>query len=179
MASPDATLLVDGYNVIGIWKPLALRRDRQHLEAARDALIGELASYSAFQGYQTRIIFDAHLRRESSGNAEVITETLEAYYTEYGETADSHIELFCAQARSQSHISRVIVATSDRAQQLTVTGYGAEWMSAHQLIQEIKAATLQMHQAQRAKQKRNARFLSHSLDPAAKVQLEKWRYGID
>jgi uncharacterized protein len=179
MALPDATLLVDGYNIIGFWKPLALRRDRHSLEAARDDLIEELANYSAFQGYQTRIIFDAHQRRESSGSSELVTETLETYYTEYGETADTHIELFCSQTRFQANAPRLIVATSDRAQQLTVMGYGAEWISAHQLIQNIKAATLHIRQSQRSQKKRSTRLLSHSLDPHAKTQLEKWRYGID
>jgi uncharacterized protein len=60
-----------------------------------------------------------------------------------------------------------------------VMGYGAEWISAHQLIQNIKAATLHIRQSQRSQQKRSTRLLSHSLDPDAKTQLEKWRYGID
>jgi uncharacterized protein len=179
MAPPDAKLLVDGYNIIGFWKPIALRRDRHRLEAARDDLIETLANYSAFQGYQTRIIFDAHQRRDSSGSTELVTETLETYYTEYGETADSHIELMCAQARFEANAPRLIVATSDRAQQLTVMGYGAEWISAHQLIQDIKTATIGIQESQRTRQKRGARLLSHSLDPTAKIKLEKWRYGID
>ena len=179
MAAPDATLLVDGYNIIGFWKPIALRRDRYRLEAARDALIEELANYTAFQGYQTRIIFDAHQRRESAGCTELVTQSLETYFTEYGETADSHIELFCAQARSQINAPRLIVATSDRAQQLTVMGYGAEWISAPQLLLNIKHASKALKESQRYRQKRGSRLLSHSIDPTAKTQLEKWRYGID
>lgn len=179
MALPEATLLVDGYNVIGFWKPIALRRDRHTLEAARDELIGILANYSAFQGYQTRIIFDAHQRRESLGTTELVTESLQAHYTEYGETADSHIELFCAQARSQVSAPRLIVATSDRAQQLTVMGYGAEWISAPQLLENIKTISLHIQQSQKPKQKRGGRLLLHSLDPNAKMKLEKWRYGMD
>jgi hypothetical protein len=180
-ASLDATLLVDGYNIIGAWLPLALQRDRHGLEAARHELVGELANYSAFQGYQTRLIFDAHQRRESYGSSEVVTDALEIYYTEFGETADTHIELFCAQARSRarSPSHRLIVATSDRAQQLTVIGYGAEWMSAQQLISDIENITLSIRRQQRSSRKAKARLLSHALDPAAQKKLEKWRHGLN
>ncbi|WP_404783808.1 NYN domain-containing protein [Altericista sp. CCNU0014] len=179
-ASPDVTLLVDGYNIIGAWTPLAFCRDRNGLEAAREELIGELANYSAFQGYQTRIIFDAHQRRESYGNSELITDALEIFYTEFGETADSHIEQFCARARFQSRASqhRLIVATNDRAQQLTVLGYGAEWMSAQQLISDIEGIALRIQRQQKSNKKTSARLLSHSLDPAAKRKLERWRHGL-
>lgn len=179
-APPDVTLLVDGYNIIGAWTPMAFCRDRSGLEAARDRLIEELANYSAFQGYQTRIIFDAHQRRESYGSSELITSALEIFYTEFGETADTHIEQFCAQARfkTRSHYHRLIVATNDRAQQLTITGYGAEWMSAQQLIGEIESITLSIRQKQKSTHKKAGRLLSHSLDPAAQKKLEKWRHGL-
>lgn len=177
-ASPEATLLVDGYNIIGAWTSLSMRRDSHGLEAAREELIGELASYSAFQGYQTRLVFDAHQRRES-GSSEIITDTLEIYYTEFGETADTHIEIFCAQSRVRLRSGqRLIVATSDRAQQLTVLGYGAEWMSAPQLINDIEAVAIRIRQTQKQKRKQTPRLLGHSLDPAAKKQLEKWRHGL-
>jgi uncharacterized protein len=178
-ASPEATLLVDGYNIIGAWTSLSMRRDRDGLEAAREELIGELASYSAFQGYQTRLVFDAHQRREGR-SSEIITDTLEIHYTEFGETADTHIEIFCAQSRFRARASgqRLIVATSDRAQQLTVLGYGAEWMSAPQLINDIEAVAIRIRQTQKQKRKQTPRLLGHSLDPAAKKQLEKWRHGL-
>ncbi|MGB8698634.1 MAG: NYN domain-containing protein [Thermosynechococcaceae cyanobacterium] len=179
-ASREATLLVDGYNIIGVWTPLALSRDRDGLMVARDKLVGELTNYSAFQGYQTRLVFDAHLRRDSAGNAEAVTDLLEIYYTEFGETADSHIEQFCAQARFRTHASRqrLIVATSDRAQQLTVMGYGAEWMSAHQLISDIECVAQKIQRKQTSNAKKNPRLLSHSLDPSAKKKLERWRHGL-
>jgi uncharacterized protein len=182
MAAPsDVTLLVDGYNVIGAWMPLAFCGDRAALEAAREQLIEELANYSAFQGYQTRIIFDAHQRHGSYGNSELITNALEIFYTEYGETADTHIELFCSQARFQARKShhRLIVATNDRAQQLTVMGYGAEWISAQQLLGDVEAIALSIRRKQQSNKKTSTRLLSHSLDPDAKKKLEKWRHGLN
>lgn len=176
----EATLLVDGYNIIGAWTDLALCRDRDGLAAAREALVNELANYSAFQGYRTRLIFDAHQRRESSGSSETVTDCLEIVYTEFGETADTHIEQFCAQARFQIKAAqhRLIVATNDRAQQLTVVGYGAEWMSAQQLICDIEAIGFRIRRKQKSQSKSRTRLLSHALDPAAQKKLEKWRHGL-
>ncbi len=177
-ASPEATLLVDGYNIIGAWSALTIRRDRDGLEAAREELIAELANYSAFQGYQTRLVFDAH-QRNDAGSSEVITDTLEIYYTDFGETADTYIEVFCAQPhrRIRPTSQRLIVATSDRAQKLTVLGYGAEWMSAQQLINDIEYIAVRIRQTHKHRKKQKARLLAHSLDPDAKKQLEKWRHG--
>jgi uncharacterized protein len=180
-APPDVTLLVDGYNVIGAWMPMAFSGDRAVLESARSQLIEELANYSAFQGYQTRIIFDAHQRHESYGSSEIITNALEICYTEFGETADSHIEIFCAQARFKARTAhhRLIVATNDRAQQLTVSGYGAQWISAQQLMGDVEAIALSIQRKQRSNKKSSTRLLSHSLDPDAKKKLEKWRHGLN
>ncbi len=181
MAAPPelTTLLVDGYNVIGAWRPGEMQGHRDGLEALRELLIGALANYSAFQGYQTRIVFDAHQRR-GLGVAESLTRTLEIYYTEFGETADSYIELYCAQARSQPKAKRdrLIVATSDRAQQLTVLGYGAEWMSARQLISDMELVSERIRRKQQSASKSRKRLLSHSLDASAQQKLERWRYGL-
>jgi uncharacterized protein len=175
---PQTQLLVDGYNVIGAWSELSVLRDRDGLEAARSRLIEELANYSAFQGYQTRLVFDAHYR-DTPGCVETVTNTLELYYTDYGETADTYIEVFCAQSRKAiSRPQRLIVATNDRAQQLTVSGYGAEWRSAQQLICDIEIIALKIQRKQRFQKRSGTRLLAHSLNPEAKKKLEQWRYGM-
>jgi uncharacterized protein len=176
-SSPQTQLLVDGYNVIGAWSELSVLRDRDGLEAARSRLIEELANYSAFEGYQTRLVFDAHYR-DTPGCVEIVTNTLELYYTDYGETADTHIEIFCAQSRTAViRPKRLIVATNDRAQQLTVCGYGAEWRSAQQLICDIEIIALKIQRKQKFQKRAGTRLLAHSLNPEAKRKLEQWRYG--
>ena len=143
---PQAVLLVDGYNIIGTWSCLKKTRDDTGLEAARWQLAEALLNYSAFQGFVTQIVFDAQYQNTGS-NQEIITQNLSVYYTDFGQTADTYIEKSCASFRPylrgvlpqqaspgkssyQSRPSRLIVATSDRVQQLMVLGYGAEWMSA-------------------------------------------------
>lgn len=173
VSSALPVLLVDGYNIIGAWPALQKARDRLGLEASRQDLIQNLIDYSAFQGLSTQLIFDAQYRR-GPGGCEVITQNLAVYYTEFGQTADTYIEKICALAQ-QEQAQRLIVATSDRAQKLTIMGYGAEWFSAQQLADQVKAVTTLVQQQQKRLKKAPGRLLAHSLDPAAKDHLEKLR----
>jgi uncharacterized protein len=177
---PQAVLLVDGYNIIGAWSCLKKTRDTAGLEAARWELIEALTSYSAFQGYDTQIVFDAQYQNTCS-NKEIITELLSVYYTDFGQTADTYIEKVCASLRSsiaQSLISRMIVATSDRAQQLMVQGYGAEWLSAHQLCYEVQASVCRVRQKYKPRKQSNTRFLANSIDAKARQRLSELRMGF-
>ncbi|CEJ47913.1 NYN domain-containing protein [Umezakia ovalisporum] len=174
-----AVLLVDGYNIIGAWPCLKKTRDDLGLEAARWELVETMTSYSSFQGYETQIVFDAQYHKAPT-NQEIITEFLSVHYTDFGQTADTYIEKSCASMRhqrAQSLISRVIVATSDRAQQLMVQGYGAEWLSAQQLCSEVESTVCQMqHKYQKRKQSKG-RFLANSIDAKARQRLAELRRG--
>jgi predicted RNA-binding protein with PIN domain len=177
---PQAVFLVDGYNIIGTWSCLKRTRDQAGLEAARWELVEALTDYSAFQGYETQIVFDAHYQNTSS-NKEVITELVSVYYTDFGQTADTYIEKACASLRpaiAQSLISRVIVATSDRVQQLMVQGYGAEWLSAQQLCYEVRATVCRVRQRYQPRKKSNGRFLANSIDAKARQRLAELRMGL-
>lgn len=170
---PQAVLLIDGYNIIGAWDSLQRLRDRGGLEAARQKLTDTLTDYSAVRGYSTRLVFDAQYR-QGCGAQEVITEHLSVCYTDFGQTADTYIEKICALARHDPS-QRLIVATSDRAQQLMVLGYGAEWLSAQQLAYDVKAAAKLVRQQLRSIKKPPGRLLAHSLDPVAQKRLELLR----
>lgn len=178
--SPPPVLLVDGYNIIGSWNSLKKTRDRVGLEAARWNLMQLLIDYSAFQGYETRIIFDAQYQ-DCPSNSQIITQNLAIYYTDFGQTADTYIEKVCASLRSsiaQSVISRMIVATSDRAQQLMVQGYGAEWLSAQQLCHEVDATVCRVRQKYKTRKQSNSRFLANSIDAKARQRLAQMRMGM-
>jgi predicted RNA-binding protein with PIN domain len=177
-ATLDAILLVDGYNVVGAWHELKQVRDRQGLEEARRHLIEALIGYSAFQGFETQIVFDAQYQ-DTPNNREVITRHLCVHYTDFGQTADTFIEKTCADFRSdiRKFKQRLIVATSDRAQQLTVVGFGAEWMSAEQLANDVEFVTRRVQRQLKTSKKPSGRFLMHSLDPIAQQRLSKLRFG--
>lgn len=180
-SEPQAFLLVDGYNVIGAWSELKHMRDCEGLETARWQLIETLTNYSAFQGYATEVVFDAYYQ-DSSSRRESVTDHLSIYYTDFNQTADTYIEKVCALFRQdlRKYSQRLIVATSDRAQQLTVVGYGAEWMSSQQLALEVESVTHRVRRKQRAntRKKSSGRFLASSLDPVAQQRLAQLRMGI-
>lgn len=178
-AKPQAILFVDGYNVIGAWSRLQWLRDSEGLEAARRELIESLVGYSAYQGFDTRIVFDAQYQ-DLPGSRETVTQNLCICYTDYRQTADTYIEKSCALFRQdlRKFEQRLIVATSDRAQQLTVVGYGAEWMSAQQLRQEVELSEQRVRRRQQPKRQSSKRFLSSGLDPAAQQRLYRMRMGL-
>ncbi|MBW4614369.1 MAG: NYN domain-containing protein [Desmonostoc vinosum HA7617-LM4] len=179
-SSSQAVLLVDGYNIIGAWPCLKKTRDSAGLEAARWELVEAMTGYSAFQGYVTQVVFDAQYQNGSS-NKEIINELLTVHYTDYGQTADTYIEKACAALRQQvalSLISRVIVATSDRAQQLMVQGYGAEWLSAQQLCGEVEATVCRMRHKYQTRKQSKSRFLASAIDAKARQRLAELRMGL-
>jgi hypothetical protein len=178
-SSSQAVLLVDGYNVIGACPSLEKTRDRYGLCAARQELAEALINYSAFEGYATQVVFDAHSQNTPT-YCEALTAHLTVCYTNFGETADTYIEKFCASFRFQlpPRKGRLIVATSDRAQQMTVTGYGAEWMSARQLLSDIDFTARRTRRKQRSQKQSRGRLLFHSLDAQAQQRLSQWRKGI-
>jgi uncharacterized protein len=184
MPSPryKSVLLVDGYNVIGAWCCLQKTRDLHGLEASRNELIETMVNYSAFKDLETQIVFDAHYRYSNS-NSESVTENLTVFYTDFGETADTYIEKYCASFRRRqppgvSRKHRLIVATSDNAQRLTVVGYGAEWMSAQQLEDEVVLTTHHIGKKQKQNKQNPSRFLFNSLDAKSQQMLSELRKGL-
>ena len=178
----QAILLVDGYNIIGDWPELKKSRDRHGLEAARYELVEALINYTASVAYRTKVVFDAHYQ-DTPRSTETHTAALSVHYTAFAETADTYIEKYCAtfsRKKYQQESTRLIVATSDRAQQLTVVGYGAEWLSAPMLEREVEQA-VQKTKSRTKKQTKNkppGRFLFNALDPAAQKRLRQMRHGL-
>jgi hypothetical protein len=178
-SSSSALLLVDGYNIIGAWSRLCHLRDRHGLESARQVLIEDLINYAAHRNFQARIIFDAQYQKTPIVQ-EQYTPHLSVTFTAWMQDADSYIEKLCATYHRQSsplRPSRLIVATSDRAQQLTVTGYGAEWMSAQKLAGDVEASHQQVHRQKRPTKQGKGRFLFDALDAQSQQKLQQWRHG--
>ena len=183
-SSPYATLLVDGYNAIGQWPELKTLKQEAGLEAARDALVEQLTGYSAYRNYKTQVVFDAQFSRNFDRRRayENITELLTVVFTDFGQTADTYIEIACAAFRDNvaNYGRRIIVATSDRAQQLTVTGYGAEWMSCRQLEHDLEASVRELRQDHSRKPKtRSSRFLGNRVNEQMRQKLMQMRFGLE
>ncbi len=178
-SSRQALLLVDGYNIIGAWSYLQKTRDRDGLEFARRELIESLINYTAIEGHHTQVVFDAHYQN-TPGYSEDHTSSLSVYYTAFAQTADTYIEKYCAsfRRRVENDYQRLIVATSDRAQRLTVIGYGAEWLSAQRLAGEVEASSNKIIRKKRLNSSHAGRFLFNSLDAKAQQRLRDWREGL-
>jgi hypothetical protein len=181
-SSPDPPLLfVDGYNIIGAWPRLSQLRDTESLEAARNHLIEALTNYTAYQGFKTRIVFDAYARRHP-GLQEQVTDDLSVHYTEFGQTADTCIEKWCAALQRQVRYlnQRLIVATSDQAHRLTITGYGAEWMSAHRLALDVEHTVRNRRKNHRSKGfQTQSKRLHNALKPAVQDRLRSLRAQLE
>ncbi|MEM8779868.1 MAG: NYN domain-containing protein [Cyanobacteria bacterium P01_G01_bin.49] len=171
-------LLIDGYNIIGAWSSLKSTRDRHGLEQARRELIETLINYTAHKGYQTKVVFDSQYQK-TPYSLERHSPNLSICFTAWTQTADTYIEKVCASFfRRQGTVPcRIIVATSDRDQQLTVVGYGAEWMSAQVLASDVSSSTLQMKRKQRNNKRTQGRSLFNCLDPKSQERLARWRQG--
>jgi uncharacterized protein len=177
-STPQALLLIDGYNIVGAWAELKQMRDDRGLEEARRQLVEMLMGFASFHAYDTQIIFDAHFQ-DTPGSREIVTKFVSIYYTNSGQTADTYIEKTCADFRHESRKfeQRLIVATNDNAQRLTVIGYGAEWLSADRLANEVELANIQGRKRQKSEAQRPTGRLMNRLDPEAQAKLDRLRYG--
>jgi uncharacterized protein len=174
----QALFLIDGYNIIGAWMTLKQVRDEMGWEEARRQLIEIMTGYASFNAYKVQVVFDAQYQ-DTPGSREVITQLCSVYYTNHNQTADSYIEKTCADFRRdvRKFEQRIVVATDDRALQLTAIGFGAEWRSSEQLDSEVAFSTSQVQRRQRPEGKSRGRFLMNGLDPEAQAKLDRLRFG--
>lgn len=136
------TLIVDGYNMIGAWPELARLQLNDDIQSARNLLLFELSNYRKFKEIQIIVVFDAQF-------VPGITKTYDQYdlqivFTKEGETADTYIE-----REVEQHINpltRVIVATSNMAEQWMIFQKGALRQSANELLMDIQYAKRQIKQ---------------------------------
>ena len=178
---PQPLLFVDGYNIIGAWPQLSHLRDRESLAVARDRLVEELTNYTGYQGFKTRIVFDAYGQRQPSLR-ETVTPDVSVHYTAFGQTADTCIEKWCADLQKDVRYFnlRLIVATSDQAHRHTVTGYGAEWMSAQRLARELAEAFRHGRSKHRSQSRgKAAKRRSTVLKPAVHDRLRTLRNQLE
>ena len=128
-------LLVDGYNIIFAWDDLKALA-KINMDSARQALIEILENYQGYRKCHVIAVFDAYRvkggerRQEKHGSVDVV-------YTREAETADMYIE---KTAHAKSRDFHVRVATSDRLEQLIITGSGAFKVSADEFRAEVQQA---------------------------------------
>lgn len=132
-------LLVDGYNIIFAWDDLK-ELAKINMDSARQALIEILANYQGYKQCHVRVVFDAYKIKGGERHFEKHGE-IDVVYTREAETADMYIE---KTAHSKSKEYHVRVATSDRLEQLIITGGGAFKVSADEFKLEVEQANLEI-----------------------------------
>ena len=132
-------LLVDGYNIIFAWDGLK-ELARVNMDSARQALIEILENYQGYKKCRVIAVFDAYRvkggerHHEKHGDVDVI-------YTAEAETADMYIEKAAHEKSREYHVR---VATSDRLEQMIITGSGAFRVSADEFRLEVEKAELEI-----------------------------------
>lgn len=126
-------MLIDGYNIIFGWEELA-KLAQVDLGAARDKLIDILSNYQGYKQCMMIIVFDAYKVKDNPGSMQQY-HNLYIVYTKEAQTADAYIERATHQLAKDY---RIVVATSDNAEQVIVLGHGALRKSTRELELEVK-----------------------------------------
>ena len=132
-------LLVDGYNIIFAWDDLsAIAKD--NMDLARSKLINLMCNYKGVRQCELILVFDAYRIKGHVGSIEKVN-NITVVYTKEAETADTYIE---KATHELSRNYRVEVATSDRMEQIIITGNGAARLSANEFRKQVDAAVAAM-----------------------------------
>lgn len=125
-------LLVDGYNIIFSWTELK-ELAAASLDAARNRLLDRMCNYQALKKCELIVVFDAY-RVQNHATETLDYHNIHVVYTKEAETADTYIERF-AHEHGKKHYVRV--ATSDRLEQVIITGQGCHMVSAGEFEHEV------------------------------------------
>lgn len=128
-SSGPTYLFIDGYNMIFSWDELK-RLAGEGLRFARMRLIDRIANYQAYTEYDVTLVFDAYKVIGALEKTEKYG-TLKVVYTKEGETADRFIERSVAQLPKGS---KVMVATSDQLEQISILGHGGMRIPAREFL---------------------------------------------
>ena len=128
----DSYLLVDGYNILFAWDELN-ELAKVNIDGARTKLLDIMCNYQGFMGCNLIVVFDAY--RVKGHECEILSyHNINVVYTKEAQTADSYIEQF-AHEMGKKH--NVVVATSDRLEQMIIIGSGCIRISARDFYNEV------------------------------------------
>ena len=125
--------LVDGYNLIHVWREI----NTNDLATAREFLIRNLHEYGAYEKFDMTLVFDA-ARTEEEERKEIYDDFFRVIYSGYNETADSVIErLSYEEVRKRREVH---VVSSDAAIETVILGAGAYRHPSAEFYRAIKRA---------------------------------------
>jgi predicted RNA-binding protein with PIN domain len=125
-------VIVDGYNVLAQMRGLRLDQ-LEDIDAARDALLGDLQEYRAYFGRDVVLVFDAHRARQRGTDS--VCAGVRLIYTANQETADERIERLVYELRDV--YPQLTVVTSDAVEQQVAFGGGALRISSREFLRQL------------------------------------------
>ncbi len=126
-------LIVDGYNLICHGGPYRERADRDDIDAARSALVGDIAAYVGGETDAT-VVFDGASNELSTGEPHSVL-GVTVIFSPFGVSADSVIESLARRARDRG--IPVDVVTSDAQTQWAVMGGSVTRRSSGEFVREL------------------------------------------
>ena len=125
--------LVDGYNLLHVWKEI----DIGDLATAREILIRNLIEYGGYENFEITLVFDAG-KTEEEEREEVYSKIFRVIYSGFEETADSVIErLSFEEVRKRRE---VYVVSSDALIETVILGAGAYRIPSREFYRAIRRA---------------------------------------
>ncbi len=135
MQKKESFLLVDGYNIIFASEKLSSIADK-NLDGARDALIDICINYQGSMGMTLILVFDAYKVKGNPGSVQKVN-NIYVVYTKEAETADQYIEK-TVHVMANSKNCDIMVATSDRLEQMIIYGDGAVRIPAREFMKRVE-----------------------------------------
>jgi len=126
-------LIVDGHSAIFGW-PEMERLHTRRSSLAREALVRKLRDYQDYTGIRTVVVFDG---KGSVASDQSEPHGVQVFYSRSGQTADAIIERLASRYAEKFEL---VVATSDRLEQETVSACGADWITIETLRAILKEA---------------------------------------
>ena len=135
VAKRDSYLLVDGYNVIFADEGLS-KLANDNIDSARDALIDICCDYQGSKGISLILVFDAYKVKGNPGTVLKVN-NIHIVYTKEAETADQYIEKTVHEMAHKKNYD-IMVATSDRLEQVIIYGEGAVRISSREFMEDVR-----------------------------------------
>lgn len=168
----DEYLLVDGYNIIFSWDELKDLAE-VNIESARNKLMDILCNYQGYKKCILILVFDAY---KVEGNIGEVLQynNIHVVYTKEAETADQYIEKVVHEIGRKYHVT---VATSDRLEQVIITGQGAHLLSARGLLEEVEIVNNEIRNECLAKRQNSRNYLFNHMTEEMADYMEDVRLG--
>lgn len=146
--------LVDGYNLLHVWKEI----DIENLDAARERLIHILIEYGGYENFEITLVFDAG-KHEEEERVEIYGDFFRVIYSGFGETADNVIERLSFELVRKRR--EVHVVSSDAIIETVILGAGAYRHPSREFYRSVK----------RAKKKLREKYLGNVTLPVVRNEV--------